>query len=638
MTSKLLRTLLALALLLALPVTARAATVTIVNIDGPGEGFNDPTPVAPLPGNPGTTLGQQRLNAFQYAAGLWAATLDSAVPIVVRASMDPLSCTPTQAVLGQASSVQVAANFPGAPLANTWYHIALANKIAGFDLIPGAPGTSADDIRAFFNSDIDSNPNCLTGSVWYYGTDHNEGVDQDFVAVVAHELDHGLGFSNFIDESTGSFLGPPFRPDIYSVFTYDNDLGLTWDVMTNAQRVASAINCRDVVWNGPNVSNFAPFMLDLGTPILRVNSPAGIAGDYDVGTANFGPALASPGVTGALELVNDGAGVSVTDACEPLVGFTSGRVALVDRGNCAFTIKVANAEAAGATAVVVADNVAGCPPDGMSGATTPGISSVRISLADGNTIKAQLAGGVNVTVGVDDTRLAGADSAGRPLLYTPDPLEPGSSVSHWDTSATPNLTMEPFISDDLTDSFDLSVMQAADIGWMLLSTCGNNVREGLEQCDGTDLLGQTCLDFGFDGGTLACDGSCNFDTSACVTCNGGRADWSWNLPDLYNLGAFFGYFYDGTTGNAIYKTWGSLVETAPGQGILIGVVYDGSPPNPFYLNGTWQITVPPNQGTFSAQIFEYGTGTLVGTFTGRFQDNPLFSSVGSFGGQWQICQ
>ena len=55
-------------LLRALP--APAAIVTIVNMDGAGEGFNDPTPLAPVGGNTGTTRGAQRLIAFQYAADL----------------------------------------------------------------------------------------------------------------------------------------------------------------------------------------------------------------------------------------------------------------------------------------------------------------------------------------------------------------------------------------------------------------------------------------------------------------------------------------------------------------------------------------------------------------------------------------
>jgi hypothetical protein len=47
--------------------------------------------------------------------------------------------------------------------------------------------------------------------------------------------------------------------------------------------------------------------------------------------------------------------------------------------------------------------------------------------------------------------------------------------------------------------------------------CGNNVIDGSEQCDGTELGGATCTSLaqGFTGGTLACAGGCTFDTTAC---------------------------------------------------------------------------------------------------------------------------
>lgn len=53
------------------------ATVTVVNNDGAGEGFNDPS--APdadsaTGGNTGATLGAQRLQAFQAAANIWGAS------------------------------------------------------------------------------------------------------------------------------------------------------------------------------------------------------------------------------------------------------------------------------------------------------------------------------------------------------------------------------------------------------------------------------------------------------------------------------------------------------------------------------------------------------------------------------------
>jgi hypothetical protein len=61
------------------PVSA-VAQIDIVNGDGPNEGFNDTAQVAPVAGNPGTTLGAQRLNAFRAAADVWGSMLNSAVP------------------------------------------------------------------------------------------------------------------------------------------------------------------------------------------------------------------------------------------------------------------------------------------------------------------------------------------------------------------------------------------------------------------------------------------------------------------------------------------------------------------------------------------------------------------------------
>src|SRR3954471_24679340 len=72
-----------------------AATIIIVNNDTANTGFNDPTPATPVGNNTGTTLGQQRLNAFQFAANIWGATINSSVPITIRASWVPLQCDAT---------------------------------------------------------------------------------------------------------------------------------------------------------------------------------------------------------------------------------------------------------------------------------------------------------------------------------------------------------------------------------------------------------------------------------------------------------------------------------------------------------------------------------------------------------------
>ena len=63
------------------------ATFVIVNMDGPNEGFNDPTPAVPVGGNPGTTVGQQRLNVFVKAGQIWDSILQSPVTIRVQADV-----------------------------------------------------------------------------------------------------------------------------------------------------------------------------------------------------------------------------------------------------------------------------------------------------------------------------------------------------------------------------------------------------------------------------------------------------------------------------------------------------------------------------------------------------------------------
>lgn len=472
---------LAAALLLAAgasPALA-GATFLINNTDPPGQGFNDPSPRAPIGGNPGTTLGQQRLIAFQYAADLWGSILDSDVPIVIQGSFQPLACTPAAGTLGAAGTIQIFANFPGATFPNIWYHSALANRLAGADLTPGPfdPGLLLppfnDDIVAFFNSDIGTNPACLTGRDWYYGLDNNHGNNFDLVHVLLHEFAHGLGFANFVTETTGA--SPGGLGDIYSQFTLDTTTGLTWNQKTQAQRQASALNCSNIVWNGANVTANVPIFIGKGLPSATINAPSGIAGARRVGPAAFGPALTSPGVTGNVVLALDpanAAGPSTTDGCSPLTNAAAvaGNIALIDRGTCGFLVKVANAQAAGATAVLIADNVNACPPAGLGGIDpTIIIPSARITLADGNAIKANLPG-VSATLGVNNAVYAGANAAGQAQIFASNPVQQGSSLSHFDTIAFPNLLMEPAINADLPQNgTDLTSHLLVDEGWAFMS-------------------------------------------------------------------------------------------------------------------------------------------------------------------------
>jgi len=469
-------TALALAVVMLLSANSFAAvTITIINGDPAGVGFNDPTPVAPVGGNPGTTLGQQRLIVYQAVANVWGATLTSNVPITVYATWEALSCTATSAVLGSAGATSIFRDFTGATKPGTWFSFALANKLYGTDLSPSTSAASGQ-IRARFNVNL-GNTGCLTGSPFYLGLDNNHGTLIDFFTVLLHELGHGLGFQTFTNGSTGNYQSS--FPSIWDWYLYDAGTGLYWNQETAAQRAASALLGNKLRWDGPIVKAAVPGVLQLGNPQLTVTAPATVAGSYLVGTASFGPVLSTPGVTGEVGQVVDTAPQSGL-ACNPLsaanIASVAGKIALVDRGVCSFTIKVKNCQNAGAIGVLVADNVAGSPPGGMSGTDpTIVIPSVRITLADGNTIKTALATrsrgrtGVFANLGVNMAVYAGADAQGRVLMYTPNPYASGSSVSHYDVSAFPNLLMEPNINGDLTHSVttpqDLTFQLLQDTGW-----------------------------------------------------------------------------------------------------------------------------------------------------------------------------
>lgn len=138
---------------------------------------------------------------------------------------------------------------------------------------------------------------------------------------------------------------------------------------------------------------------------VEVNSPATLAGSLPALAAQFGPRLTETGITGDVVLVDDGAGDARACGAGSIANgaAVSGHIALVDRGDCFFVEKVANAQAAGAVAVIVANNESGLLS--MAG-TDPSIviPSVLITRADGSRLRASLpTPGVNVS-----TRTAGA--------------------------------------------------------------------------------------------------------------------------------------------------------------------------------------------------------------------------------------
>ena len=67
---------------------------------------------------------------------------------------------------------------------------------------------------------------------------------------------------------------------------------------------------------------------------------------------------------------------------------------------------------------------------------------------------------------------SGADAGGRVMLYSPSSYAGGSSVSHWDTSADPDLLMEPALTSMVSSDVDLTRWSFVDMGWFNGATAG----------------------------------------------------------------------------------------------------------------------------------------------------------------------
>lgn len=465
---------------------ADAARFVLVNTDPPGAGFNDPTPAAPVGGNGGTTVGEQRLIAYSRALELWGSILKSDVPIVVLGSFSPRACTATTGVLASAGAWNIELDFAGAPLPGHWYHSALANSIAGTDLYPGADVVDGADVVAFFNSNLGT-PGCLESSKWYYGLDSQANAaagEIDFLNVFMHELSHGLGFSNFVNEATGALFGASFgmpRPDVYMAYSRDNVSGKRWNQLTGPEIVAAALRTGQEVWDGANVTARAPSVLGPQV-LLKFTAPASLAGEYEFGTASFGAAATPANFSGAVVAGFDDpnpTGPSVNDGCTAFTNAANvaGKIALVRRGTCTFAVKAKNAQNAGAIGVIIANNAVGGAAFGIGGAD-PTVTIPAISISTQLGLDFLAAGGAGAGgLAVSATRLAGADTAGRVRLYAPSPYEAGSSISHFDTAAEPSLLMEPAITPKLraSASVDLTAALFEDIGWkteLSLAGCG----------------------------------------------------------------------------------------------------------------------------------------------------------------------
>src|ERR1051326_906466 len=165
---------------------------------------------------------------------------------------------------------------------------------------------------------------------------------------------------------------------------------------------------------------------------LLINSPAAIAGQYP-NNENVGWAPVVNGFTGNVVYVGRGC-PGDTYLADP-----AGKVALIDRGTCAVSLKVDRAAKAGAIGVLIGLVAAGDPISFSFGGGDRFVDTLVITKADADRIKAQLTAGNTVNVTVSPTLFiplvgsAVASSARGPSVsfnaIKPDIGAPGASRS-----------------------------------------------------------------------------------------------------------------------------------------------------------------------------------------------------------------
>jgi len=136
------------------------------------------------------------------------------------------------------------------------------------------------------------------------------------------------------------------------------------------------------------------------------------------------------------------AGIQYTtpvNGCAALTGFVPGRIALIDRGTCTFVAKAQAAQAAGAIAVIIANNTSGYLT--MAGDPSVTIPVVLVSQADGLILKG-LATGTPVTInpvwGGDmlSSFSSRGPSRGSMTRLKPDIAAPGDQIISVETGMT----------------------------------------------------------------------------------------------------------------------------------------------------------------------------------------------------------
>lgn len=237
---------------------------------------------------------------------------------------------------------------------------------------------------------------------------------------------------DIINMSLGSDYGSAF----------DDDLSLAVDNATaiGTLTVTSAGNGSDKPFK-VGTPAAAPTSLGVAqtqvpSAVLQLISVGDVAAPTLEAPAVFQPWSVAPAVTVSGELAYGDTGGTNLDGCLPFVGDMTGKVVLIDRGACNFTLKVLNVENAGGIVGIIGLVAPGAPFSGGDGGDGP-ITIPGYMIDQANSVAMQSLVGETVTV--DPTngiplvgQMVGSSSRGPTMgtaILKPEIGAPGASVS-----------------------------------------------------------------------------------------------------------------------------------------------------------------------------------------------------------------
>ena len=239
---------------------------------------------------------------------------------------------------------------------------------------------------------------------------------------------------DIINMSLGSNYGQPFDDDLAAAVDNATRLG----VLT----VASAGNGGDKPFiNGtPAAANTALSVAQTAVPsafqpLMQITAPASIVGTFPAVFQPWSAPLA--GVIEAPVQFGNGAGGNLLGCNAFAPGSLAGKIVLVDRGACGFSIKISNIAAGGGLAGIIGLVAPGDPFEGGFGGGTPNVPGYMVSQA----VSARLKSGLpNTVVRFDPAfgiplagTMVGSSSRGPQHedthLIKPEIGAPGASVS-----------------------------------------------------------------------------------------------------------------------------------------------------------------------------------------------------------------